>query len=408
MTLTPLDEARRLVLTHSLPLKGEKIDVTDAHGRVMARECVAEEDLPREHQCATDGFAVAAADTLRASSTQPVLLTIAGESSAGYPHDESLVSGQAVRVTTGGLLPSGADAILTLDHVTVTSDDHIVVTMPAAAGQHIRPSGNDVRKGEVVLPVGRVLDPPAMGLLTALGVRKLYVTERPQVHILSTGDELADLGEDLRPGQVYNSSAHALAAYVEEEGCAATIAGLAPDRRKRLRKMIAAALEDCDVLLLTGGTAAGRYDHVAEALSELGVKILLHGVNIRPGRPLIFGTAGKTLAFGLPGKPFSTYVTFLPLVRPALRALLGRSDCVAAHVYATLEEDIVKRDKRRHFVAGIAAAGAGLMKVRSIGEQHSGRLAALTTGNCLIVVPEQTEVLRAGESVEIELLRSPL
>jgi molybdopterin molybdotransferase len=408
MTLTPLDEARRLVLTHSLPLRGEKIDLTDAHGRVLARECVAEEDLPREDQCATDGFAVAVADTIRASSAQPVLLTVAGESSAGYPHDEPLTGGQAVQVTTGALLPAGADAVLALDQVTVTSDDHLVVNAPATPGRHVRPSGNDVRKGDVVLPAGRVLDPPSIGLLAALGMRKVHVTERPRVHILSTGDELAEVGEDLRPGQVYGSSAYALAAYAKEEGCSVTIAGLAPDRRKRLRKMIAAALEDCDVLLLTGGTAAGRYDHVAEALGELGVKIVFHGVNIRPGRPAIFGTAGQTLVFGMPGNPFSTYVTFLQLVRPALRALLGRPDPVPSHLQATLEGDIVKQDKRRHFVAGVAKGVTGGLRVKGIGEQHSGRLAALTTGNCLIVVPEQTDLLRAGESVEIELLRSPV
>lgn len=407
MTLTPLEDARRLVLTHCLPLKGERSDLDDAVGRVLDRDITAEDDLPRETQCATDGFAVLASDTARASAAQPVLLAVAGESSAGYPFEDQLAAGQTVRVTTGGVLPPGADAILPVDRVTVTSDDHIVVSAPVAPGDHLRPAGNDVRKGEVVLAAGRVVDPPVLGLLVALGVRKVHVTERPHVNILSTGDELAEPGDDLREGQSYNSSAHALAAFARAEGCVATVAGIAPDRRKRLRKMIAAALEDCDVLLLTGGTAAGRYDHVAEALGELGVKILLHGVNMRPGRPLIFGTAGKSIVFGLPGNPFSTYVTFLQLVRPALRALLGRQDLSAPTVGAMLEEEIVKRDRRRHFVAGRAVLRGGTLSVRSIGEQHSGRLSALTAGNCLIIVPEQEEVLRAGTSVEIELLRAP-
>lgn len=396
-------KALQAILKTAQVLPSEKVKLQNALHRTLAADIAAKENIPPFDNSAMDGFALRSPDVRTASRKNVIRLKVVGESSAGNPFRKNVGENEAVRIMTGAKLPAGADAVVPIELVEALDDETIQVAAPVRIGAHVRRAGEDVRRKETVLRKGELLTPARIGLLASLGYSKISVARKPRVHILATGDELAEIEDNLKDGQIRNSNSYTLASYVEQAGGEPAILGIAPDKKKKLRKAVERAL-NCDVLLITGGVSVGKYDLVKDVLERVGVKIKLWRVNIKPGKPLVFGTFGKTLVFGMPGNPVSTSVTFLQFVRPAMRRMLGDVSAERLQLHAILDEPIAKHDRKRHFVRGIAASKNGQMHVRTTGTQSSGALSSVANANCLIILPEKTSSLTKGRQVLIELL----
>ncbi len=397
------DKALSIILKVVQPLDAERIKLRNALGRTLAEDVIAAEDIPPFDNSSMDGFAVAAADLAGASARKPVTLTVVGEARAGSVFRAKLRPGQAVRIMTGGKIPAGADSVVPIELVSMPDGQHVRCERPVSRGANVRRAGEDIRQKSRVLKRGEVLTPARLGILAALGCAKVSVVRQPKVNILATGDELVPVREKPREGQIRNSSTYVLHGYVRQAGGKPRLLGIVGDKKRRLRKAIERGF-DGDILLITGGVSVGKYDLVGEVLQKLGVRIKFWRVNIKPGKPLLFGTFGRTLVFGLPGNPVSTGVTFLQFVRPALLAMLRQTGRERLRLTAVLDEPLTKRDGKRHFVRGIAAVTNGALHVVTTGSQSSGMVSSLGKANCLIILPENVTNVRKGSKVEVELL----
>ncbi len=396
-------EALQVILQNTPLLSTEKVDLSEVIGRTLARDVKAREDVPSFDNSSMDGFAVASSSLRGATQSRPRTLKIAGESSAGNTFEGQMRSGQAVRIMTGGIIPGGADAVVPIEQVTILGGSRARFTGSIKPGQHVRKRGEDIRKGEVVLHIGRRITPGSIGVLASIGHTNVWVYKKPRVAILATGNELVEVEDRPSKGKVRNGTSLMLAAYVHCEGGDPRLLGIVPDRREHLRNRIKKSLSN-DVLLVTGGVSVGKYDYVKRVLEDLEVEIKFWKVNIKPGMPLVFGKHRNTLVFGLPGNPVSTGVTFLQFVRPALRKMVGREDVLPMRHTATLDQDFVKTDGKRHYLRGIARQQKGELHVTMTGIQSSGAMSSLSKANCLLVVPEEQNALRRGDAVEIEFL----
>lgn len=398
------DEALRIILESTRLLGTERVDLLNCSGRTLAKSIVSKENLPPFDNSSMDGIAVRSSDLSHPSSGQPIRLEIVGEASAGNVFRGALRSGQCARVMTGGRIPDGADAVVPIEQVKSLDEKFIECSGPVRPGEYIRRAGEDIRKGEVALQDGEIITAAHAGVLASLGIARPLVVHRPRVNIVSTGDELVEIDRKPGPGQIRNSTAYALEAYVREAGGKPHILGIARDRKKKITRMIEKGLEG-DILLITGGVSVGKYDFVKEVLDALDVNRKFWRVNIKPGKPLVFGTLKKTLVFGLPGNPVSTSVTFLEFVRPAIWKMLHRKALVPEKLSAIFDDRLTKTDGKRHFLRGVFTHRDGTMHVKLTGTQSSGVMSSLMKANCLIVIPEDVAQLNPGNQVQIELLK---
>jgi molybdopterin molybdotransferase len=402
-------DALRIVLesaTRIMPV--ETVPLVLAPGRILAETIASAEDIPAHANSAMDGYAVRAEDLATATAEQPVALAVVDESSAGAVALQRVAPGSAIRIMTGGLVPEGANAIVEVES---TSERDGVVTVRRAVrpGDSVRSAGEDVRAGEVVLRSGRRLTPGDIGVLASLGVVNVPVRVPPKVGILSTGNEIVEPSRQPAVGQLRNSSSPALYAYCAEVGAEPIDLGIARDDREELEEKLEHGLR-FDILLTTGGVSAGEYDFVQTILPELGVDVRFHKVNIKPGKPILFGVfaAGQdeTLVFALPGNPVSTLIGFHQFVRPALRAMMQETS-EPIRLRAALATPIRKSDSKRHFVRGVLSTAAdGALAVATTGTQSSGAMSSMSRANCLIVLTEDQGSLEVGALVDVELLAS--
>jgi molybdopterin molybdotransferase len=270
-------------------------------------------------------------------------------------------------------------------------------------GHNIRRAGADVPAGSIVLPRGALIRPQEIGVLASVGLRFPVVYRKPSVAILTTGSEIVEIDKPLPEGKIRNSNAYVLSALAHRLGCESHSLGIAPDEMGGLKKMMTEGLK-ADLLITSGGVSVGKYDLVQPALKELGGTVKFWKVNIKPGMPLMFALCGGTPVFGLPGNPVSSMVTFLEFVRPALSRMMGRAHEQPLRLHAILEEEITKKDGKRHFVRGILSGTDGTIRVRTTGSQVSNILTSLSKADCLIILPEDRESFPRGEPVEVELL----
>jgi molybdopterin molybdotransferase len=400
------NEALRVIVSNTHTLGAEKVGILESMGRTLAEDIVAPEDLPALPNSSMDGFALRSEDVRRASRNHPVALRVVGEASAGNRFRGKVVRGQAIKIMTGGVMPKGADTVVPRELTESSDGKKVEVLQSAPAGQHVRGPGEDIKKGEIVLHAGEAVGPAQLGVLAALGYTRIRAFQKPSVNILATGDELVRVHDAPGPGQIRNSTSYALAGYVLQAGGDPHLLGIVPDRRRRLQKKIEQGLQS-DLLLITGGVSVGDHDHVKEVLETVGVRTLFWKVNIKPGRPMLFGRYKKTLVFGLPGNPVSTSVTFLQFVRPALLTMTGRSSPPALRMTAILDHHVQKHDGKMHFMRGILRRCDDGWHVGSAGSQSSGVMTSMTRANCLVLLPEQATGFRTGDRVEVELLSQP-
>jgi molybdopterin molybdotransferase len=405
--MTSYSDALRIILESSQRrLPTETVPLVLSHGRVLAEPIVSSENIPADANSAMDGYAVRAEDVTTASVESPVALRVIGESSAGSIFSGTLGHGDAVRIMTGGVVPGSANAVVEVE-ATSEADGMVLVRRPVRQGEAVRNAGEDIRAGATAIPAGKRITPGDIGVLASLGVTNVPVRVKPKVAILSTGNEIVEAFRTPASGQVRNSTGPALYACCHEAGAEPIDLGIARDDREQLEEMLENGLR-FDILITTGGVSAGAYDFVQHLLPEMGVEIRFHKVNIKPGKPVLFGTYGQgqeqTLVFGLPGNPVSSLVTFRQFVLPVIVHLLQQQNDPFT-LQAEITDAITKHDGKRHFIRGVLHNGSdGRLLVSKTGSQSSGAMSSMSRANCLIVFDEETPRVEAGGRVRVELL----
>ncbi len=321
LILKTADEARR-VMSDVTPVGAEVVALADADGRVAARDLVAEEDLPAWPRATMDGYAVRARDTFGASEAVPAFLAACGQVAMGEVFGRAIAAGESVAIPTGGVVPEGGDAVVMVEY-TQPAGREIEVRRGAAVGENVMRPGDDVRRGEAIVPAGRRLRPQDIGVLAALGVADVPVFRRPRLAIVSTGNEVVPYGERPSPGQVRDVNAIAMAAQARRAGCDVELGGIVHDDVDAVAARARELLDRCDALILSGGSSVGARDVTDRAFAEIGAEIVFHGISVRPGKPTIYARVGAKPVLGMPGVPVSAMVIFDVFVRPMLWRLGG-------------------------------------------------------------------------------------
>jgi molybdopterin molybdotransferase len=381
------------------PLEEESVPLKEALGRTLAADVVSPVDVPSFDKSAMDGYALGAAETFGASTTDPATFRVMGEVLPGDAGGLELHPGEAARIMTGGPLPRGADAVLMAEHAS-EEGGRLFAHAPVVPGRNVARAGEDIGKGERVLGRGRILRPADLGVLASMSMAEVLVVRRPVVGILSTGNELVEPGspEAGEPGRVVDSCGPMLEGLVRETGAVSDRMGTLPDNRDLLRTALEAF--DGDVLITTGATAVGLEDYLPGLLSELG-ELPVHGVNIRPASPLAFGRMGRVLALLLPGNPVAAMVGFDVVVRPALQLMLGQvEERRNRRVRGRLRRKLASALNRTDFVRVRLVGDGGVEPLRSGG---SGVLTSVTSADGFIIVPRDDEGLEEGTEVEVFL-----
>jgi molybdopterin molybdotransferase len=390
-----IDQARAAVLAEVRPLPAEEVALADALGRVLAEDVTAAVDLPPFVNSAMDGFAVRSGPSGRR-------LTVVGESRAGAPANRALGDGEAIRISTGAMLPEGADAVLQIELVSEDGDS-IVLNDEVQPGRNTRSAGEDVRAGTPVLQAGTTLGPAEIGMAASAGRGSLHCGRRPRVTVIGTGDELVGPGDELGPGQIHDSNGPMLSALVRRAGADVRALRVEDDRVATVAA-VEQALADTDVLLLSGGVSVGPHDHVKPALEANGVEEVFWRVALRPGKPTWFGVKREdppVLVLGLPGNPVSAYVTFTLFAAPALAKLQG-ARAAAASRRARLGSPVTRHPDRDECIR-VRVDADGI--ATPTGPQGSHMLSSLVQADGLALIPRGDEPLAGGTDVEVLWLR---
>lgn len=408
-----VDQACSSILGAVSPLEADQKSLADALGLVLAEDVVAGRPLPPFDNAAMDGFALRAADVRGACRESPRVLRVRGEAAAGSWPPGAVDPGTCLRIMTGAPVPRGADTVVPFEQTDETTRvasgkglGEVGVLGGVPPGANIRRAGEDVAPGTIVLRSGTIVRPQEIGLLAGLGRASVRVVRRPRVAILSTGDELAQPGQDLAPGQIYDSNSSALAAMVVRYGGAPFVLGIARDERDAIRQALQRAAV-ADLLLTSAGVSAGDYDLVKDVLSSMG-QIDFWTVRMRPGKPLAFGRVQiggrETPLLGLPGNPVASLVAFEQFARPAVLKMLGKADLAKPVVPAISESGVDNPSACRLFVRVSVVEQDGRYRARVTGPQGSGILTSLTQANGLMVVPEDTRAVEPGDTVTVQML----
>jgi molybdopterin molybdotransferase len=399
----------------------EVADLLAATGRVLAEPILADRDFPPFPRATRDGYAVRAADVAQV----PARLEVVGEIKAGDLPDPSLCSvqpGQAISIMTGASLPPGADAVVMVEYTT-QSGSSVEIHRSAAPGENFVPRAAEAREGQLLIDRGTRLDPSTIAIAASVGKNQLRVFRKPRVAVLSTGDELVEIGTAPGPAQIRNSNSYSLAAQIQNAGGEPGLLPIAPDEPRRLRSLIEEGLR-ADLLLLTGGVSMGKYDLVEQVLTELQAEFYFTGAQIQPGRPVVFGSCTGVEAspaerstlqrrrtrvsaphnkffFGLPGNPVSTMVTFELFVLPMLHALSGMKPKPLVFLKARLKSDIRTKTGLKRFLPALLSGEFENAEVELARWQGSGDIAALARANCYVVIPPDREQIAAGEWISL-------
>jgi len=393
-----VEEALAQILARAGPLEPERVALGAVLGRVLAEPVVSRREIPPWPNSSMDGYAVRAADTASA----PVTLVVTDRITAGTISTRRLGPGEAARIFTGAPLPDGADAVVPQEDVDAEAE-RIRIARAVAPGAFVRPRGEDVRVGDRVLEAGRPIRAAEVGLLATLGHSPVLVHRRPRVAVLSTGDELAELGTEPSPGQIPNTNSYSLMAQVLEAGAEPVNLGVAPDRLDAIEERIGWG-QAADVFVSSAGVSVGELDLVREAFTRCGAELHLWQVSMRPGKPITFGTLGRRLIFGLPGNPVSAMVTFELFVRPALLRLAGHERTARPRIRARALDPIANPGHRRGYLRVTLVREGDESWARLTGDQGSAILTSMVQADGLAVVTGDSVVAK-GESVEVIPLR---
>ena len=393
-----LEEAVERLLRSVEPIaETERLPLADAPGRVLATDMDTPLDLPPFTNSAMDGYAV------RAHQTTPgARLLVVGRSMAGSPFAGPINPGECVRIFTGACLPEDLDAVVIQEKTEAEGDFvRLLVQAPIRAGDNVRRRGEELRRGNRLLPAGVSLRPVDIGVLAVAGYREVEVWRRPRVAFMATGDELASPGQPLPPGFIYESNRPVLRALLSEWGMEPLDLGIIPDDRETQRRAMRWGAEQADALITTGGASVGEADYILDLLRESG-QVEFWKVAIKPGKPFMLGRMGDTPVFGLPGNPVSMMVAVIQLARPALNRMAGRSHVNPVRWRVAARSPVRKSPGRLEFLRGVLEWRDGTPGVTALPCQGSHLLTTMSRANCFIVLPSECEGVGLGEMVEIE------
>jgi molybdopterin molybdotransferase len=398
-----IEEAQKIILNSVTPLSCEDISIIDAYNRVLYEDIVSDIMLPPVDDSAMDGYAIIADDTLGATKDNPVTLKITGEIQAGGSSLGKQVSkGTAIRIMTGAPMPEGADSVIRFED-TEEKNGYVKLFCEMVKYRNYRAAGEIIKKGNKVLLKGCRLSSADVGILASLNRNTVNVYKQPTVSIISTGDELAEPGEEIKTSKIRNVNAYTLCSEVKKYNALPEYLGIAKDTLKDTKEIFFRALKS-DVVISTGGVSMGRYDFVKEIFSDLNIEMQFERVNVKPGGPCTFGKKDNKLIFGLPGNPVSTLTSFIQFVRPALLKLMGATQINKPVVNAFLEEDIQKKSGKINLLRGYFTIKNNEFHVFTTGSQKTSVLHSMSSANCLIIIPENITEVKAGEKVAIQLI----
>jgi len=398
----PVDKARQHIFAFLSPVTTvERLNIRAALGRVLAEDVISPINVPQHDNSAMDGFAVRFADLSAEGETQ---LKTVGTAFAGKPYQGTLQPGQAVRIMTGGVIPSGADTVIQQERAKASADR--VAVMPVAKkGTNTRSAGEDLRAGARALKRGQLVRPAEIGMMASLGIGEVAVYRKLRVAFFSTGDELVAIGQPLGPGQIYDSNRYTIYGLLQRLGCEVLDMGVIRDKPEHVQHAFEQAAQAADVVITSGGVSVGEADYVRPILDRLG-EVLFWKIAMKPGRPLAYGKIGNAHFFGLPGNPVAVMVTFYQFVREALLRLQGQTTISPLPMQRVVCASAIKKAPgRTEFQRGILSQDAqGEWSVRTTGEQGSGILSSMSQANCFIVLPVQQGNVAAGTVVDVQLL----
>ncbi len=403
-----VEQALERILASIVPCDTESCSLAQAHERILAAPVMAALNLPPFANSSMDGYALRAAETTSAHRAAPIALRVTQDIPAGTFPQVALHAGEAARIMTGAPMPEGADAIIPVEDTNAiwseSHPDQIEIHRSVKAGDYVRPIGESIRAGETVLPAGTVLRAAEIGMLAAIGATQVSVIRRPRVVILGSGNEVAEPGQPLAPGQIYDSNGLMLAALVREAGAEPIRLPNARDTLEELRAVFQQAIaQQPDLIISSAGVSVGAADLTRQVLAELG-EINFWRINLRPGKPLAYGTLGGIPFFGLPGNPVSAYVTFDVMVRPALLKMAHRGETMISGTALTGEA--MRSDGRRSYIRVTLRREGDEWIASETGTQSSGALMSLVMADALMIIPENIQSVEVGTRLPIKWLKS--
>jgi molybdopterin molybdotransferase len=401
----PTEALDQLVNNLSIHPKTEKILAQDGLGRVLAAAVRAEHPMPSFRRSTVDGFAVFAADTFGASESLPAYLPLIGEVPMGGAPDFVLGKGTCAIIHTGGMLPEGADAVIMIEHTQQARQDEVELLRSVAVGENVLQIGEDVKDGDEVIPAGTVIRPAEIGGMMALGVREIVVAAKPKVAIISSGDEVVPPDSQIFPGKVRDINSYTLQALVRQAGGSPVLYGIAPDQRTEMDRIIRQAHAECDMVVVTAGSSASSRDLTALVINDLGAPgVLVHGVNVRPGKPTILGVCDEKPVIGLPGNPVSALVIAGLFVVPVVRAYLGVAiKGIQPSIEARLKVNLSSQAGREDWVAVRLVEEDGYLSADPVFGK-SNLIFTLARANGLVKIPADANGLESGQTVQVWLL----
>ncbi len=407
LTLISPDRAREIFLSNLLEkaIPYEQVDSREALGRTLAKKIVAPHPLPPFTRSSVDGYAVRAEDTYGAGDSMPTYLLVVGEIPMGTKPGKNLSDQQCMLIHTGGMLPEGANAVVMLENAQHTRGDEIEVYRPVAPGENLIFEGEDIHPGEVVLEPGVVIRPAEIGGLMALGISQIKVAARPRIGIISSGDEVVRPENEPSPGQVRDVNTYTLSALVREQGAEPIQYGIIPDWKEALRETVKIALRDNDAVVITAGSSASSRDLTSEVIGEMGPPgVLIHGVNLRPGKPTILAVCSGKAVVGLPGNPVSAMVAARLFVLPLISKLLGRrEEGKKPGITARLVTNMASQAGREDWIpVRLVKSKDGYLAEPTLSK--SNLIFSLVRADGLVCIAEDDTGLEAGHTVTVYLL----
>ena len=384
-------------------IEKETVKIEDAVGRITAQEVFSKEDVPGFNRSTVDGYAVIARDTNGASETLPAQLELLGDVRMGEKPEFHIKSGQTVYVPTGGEVPEGADAVVMIEYTENLDDGFVYINKPVAPGNNMIFRGDDTKKGNMVIKAGQKLRPQDIGALAAMGYPQVSVKKKLRVGIISTGDELVNVNEDIAGAKVRDVNSYFLNAELINSGAFPIRYGIVKDGFERVRHIVAEAVEECDVVLISGGSSVGQMDETGRVISSLeGGKILVHGIAIKPGKPTILAKAGGKAVVGLPGHPVSAYFIYKVIVRHLLDVMQGIRERIEAYVTAEMACNYPSNNGREEYLPVRLENGRGKYMAYPVFSK-SGLITLLASADGYVRINRGSEGLMAGQKVKVIL-----
>ena len=396
-------EAKSIIQEKFFHLESEVVPLEKSNGRILHEDIIAKFSSPRFNNSAMDGFAVRSSDTIGASKQTPISLKNIGISSAGVPSDLVINKGECIQCMTGAKIPSGSDAVIMVEDTDGFSDnDNVQVMIEAQPGKHIRVKGEEINKGDILIPNRTPITASEIGICATFGYGELNVSKKPKIAIFGTGNELVEPGNNLNEGEIYNSNLYVFSDIVGNVGGKILMQDVLKDNKKNLKSFLSEALESCDVVISSGGVSMGRFDYVRDVFIELGVEEHFWKVAQKPGKPLFFGSGNKTLIFGLPGNPVSSYIGFMVWVWPILNEMMGGN--TLNPIQGELIESFPVENIKYRYLFGQAWIENGKILCKPSRKIGSHMLTSSLDANCILGAEPSDKKLNPGDSILVNLL----